>query len=234
MKVLLQSMDTTRQALLPQLKILEENYLITRYGDTYELTPISKLIVNEMAPFVETLKVLDSNMDFWGERDLRFIPPELLDRIRELDPYQINEPAISNIHELNRDFTETSASSKCMCAVTNIFHPNFMELFALWTGNKVKITMVISEDLYNKLKTQNRDDFQQLLDNEYIRFKLYSKPFDFVYFALNDRCLLITMLRKDGWYDNKELISFSRSAINWGRNLLEYYEHSSTPITSID
>ena len=234
MTALLRSMKTTRQALLPQLKILEENYLITHYEDTYELTPISKLIVNEMAHFVDTLKVLDRNVDFWGERDLRFIPHELLDRIRELEPYKINEPSISNIHELNQDFTETSASSGFMCAVTTIFHPNFMDLFALWTENKTNITMIISEELFNKLKIQSRSDFQQLLDNKYIRFKLYSRPFDFVYFAFNERCLLITMLRKDGWYDNKELMSFSKSAIKWGSDLFEYYEANSTPITSID
>lgn len=232
--LLLRSMKTTRQALLPQLKILEENYLINHYEDTYELTPISKLIVNEMAHFVDTLKVLDRNVDFWGERDLHFIPHELLDRIRELEPYKINEPSISNIHELNQDFTETSASSGSMCAVTTIFHPNFMDLFALWTENKTNITMIISEELFNKLKIQSRSDFQQLLDNKYIRFKLYSKPFDFVYFTFNERCLLITMLRKDGWYDNKELMSFSKSAIKWGSDLFEYYEANSIPITSID
>lgn len=233
MKVILESLQTTRQALLPQLKILEENYLITHYEDTYELTPIAKIIVDEMSPFVDTLKVLDTNVDFWGGRDLEFIPTELLERIREFSPYEVNEPSISNIHELNKDFTKTTASSKNMCAVTTIFHPNFMDLFGLWTKNKTSITMVISEDLFNKLKTQNRDDFQQLLDNEYIRFKLYNKPFNFVFFALNDYCLLMTMLRKDGWYDNKELISFSNSALDWGKDLFKYYEKNSTPITGI-
>jgi predicted transcriptional regulator len=41
------------------------------------------------------------------------------------------------------------------------------------------------------------------------------------------------MLKKDGWYDNKELISYSRSALEWGKDLFEYYKLDSTLITTI-
>ena len=231
--ILLQSMNTTRQALLPQLKILEENYLISRRDDKYELTSISKIIVDEMAPFVATLNVLDHNNDFWGERELGFLPSEMLRRIRELEPYTINEPSISNIHELNTEFTETTSSSERMCAVTTIFHPNFMDLFDQWTRNDTNITMILSEELFEKLRTHNLSDFQNLLDNSKIQFRLYCKPFRFVFFSLNDHCLLVTMLKKDGWYDNKELISYSRSALEWGKDLFKYYKMDSTLITTI-
>jgi predicted transcriptional regulator len=40
MENLLKYLETTRQALLPQTKILEDNYLVTHYNDTYELTII--------------------------------------------------------------------------------------------------------------------------------------------------------------------------------------------------
>ncbi len=233
MKNILKSLNTTRQALLPQIRILEDHHLVSQIDDSYQLTTIGERVVDEMIPLLDTVNVLDTNSDFWGERDLDFIPPELLSRIKELGDYQINEPPISNIHELNRDFTEESARSSRMCAVTTIFHPNFVDLFALWTDNKTEITMVISRELYEKLRTHDQDDFQNLLDNEYIKFYLYDRPFNFVYFALNDSCILMTMLTKEGWYDNKELISFSDSAIEWGKDLFAYYLENSTPITKI-
>ncbi|MDW7733504.1 MAG: hypothetical protein SCH66_13885 [Methanolobus sp.] len=43
METLLESLDTTRSALLPQIKILKENHLISKSQDTYELTTIGKL-----------------------------------------------------------------------------------------------------------------------------------------------------------------------------------------------
>ncbi|TGC07496.1 helix-turn-helix transcriptional regulator [Methanolobus halotolerans] len=233
MEALLKSLKTTRQALLPQMRILEDHHLITRLSDVYKLTTIGELIADEMIPLLYTVNVLDHDIDFWGERDLEFIPPELLDRIHELGEYEINEPSISNIHELNKEFTETSATSSKMCAVTTIFHPNFMDLFALWTQNRTEITMVISEELFQKLKEDYLREFQELLDDNYIRFYLYDKPFNFVYFALNDECILMTMLTKEGWYDNKELISLSSTALEWGRSLFAHYLKDSRPITEI-
>jgi predicted transcriptional regulator len=38
METLLRSLNTTRTALLPQLKILKESHLISQSGDTYEST----------------------------------------------------------------------------------------------------------------------------------------------------------------------------------------------------
>jgi len=233
MESLFSALNTTRQALLPQIRILEDHYLVSHHKDTYELTSIGKLIVDEMKPLLSTVDVLDFNTNFWGERDLEFIPPELLGRISELGQYRVNEPCISNIHELNKDFTKKSAISNKMYAATTIFHPNFMELFDLWTSNETEILMVISEELFDKLRTQNHNDFQELLDNPYIKFYLYSKPFNFVYITLNDYCILLTMLKKDGRYDNKELMSYSSTALEWGKELFDHYLKGSTPITGI-
>ncbi|WP_366931319.1 hypothetical protein [Methanolobus sp.] len=83
MENLLKYLETTRQALLPQTKILEDNYLVTHYNDTYELTIIGKLIVNEMIPLLDTIKLLDIDINYWGTRNLNFIPPHLLKILNE-------------------------------------------------------------------------------------------------------------------------------------------------------
>jgi predicted transcriptional regulator len=78
MKALLTSLGTTRQALLPQMRMLEDHYLISHYEDTYELTTIGKLVVDKMAPLVSTLNVLDNDLDYWGTHNIDFIPAHLL------------------------------------------------------------------------------------------------------------------------------------------------------------
>jgi Predicted transcriptional regulator len=45
------------------MKVLEEYYLVDHYGDTYELTDIGELIVDEMFPFLSTLEVFDYDID---------------------------------------------------------------------------------------------------------------------------------------------------------------------------
>jgi len=84
MEFLLKSLHTNRQALLPQIRILDNHYLITHSHDVYVLTTIGKLIVDEMIPFLDTVESLESDIDYWGNHSLDFIPFHLLERISEL------------------------------------------------------------------------------------------------------------------------------------------------------
>ena len=75
MEEVLKSLGTNRQALLPQIRILEEHYLVDHYRDTYELTVVGKLIVDKMKPFLDTLETIDNHISYWGTHDIDFIPP---------------------------------------------------------------------------------------------------------------------------------------------------------------
>lgn len=233
MEAILKSLETTRQALLPQIRTLEDHHLVIGSGDVYELTTIGKRIVDEMTPLIGTIDVLDVDIDFWAERNLDFIPPELLNRIWELKPYKINEASMSDMNQPVKELVETIASSKIMYAVTNIFHPNFMDMFTLWAQSSVEIRMIFSKELFGKLKTEYLSNIQQLMENENFHFYLYDKPFHSLYFAVNDHLILLAMLRKEGWYDEKALVSYSVTARQWGKELFEHYMKDSTPITEL-
>ncbi|WP_167848893.1 helix-turn-helix transcriptional regulator [Methanolobus halotolerans] len=233
MQFILEAHNTTRQTILPQIRILEEHHLVAQLDDSYELTTIGKLIVDEMKPLLETVKTFNMDIEYWGTRDLSFIPSHLFKRLRELNPYQIFKPSISEINHPNKDLIETTASSKKMFAVTNIFHPNFMKLFTLWAENNVEIHMIFSQEFFKKLLEHNRDEFQQLLDNENYHFYRYDKLFHSLYFAVNDHMTLLAILRTKGWFDEKSVTSYSNTARKWTNELFEYYLKDSTRITEL-
>lgn len=54
---LLDCLDTTRQALLPQIRVLQEHCLVSHSKDAYELTAIGKLIVDEMTLLLDKIEV---------------------------------------------------------------------------------------------------------------------------------------------------------------------------------
>jgi predicted transcriptional regulator len=233
MPAILESLDTTRTALLPQVRVLEKNYLVSRHKDNYKLTTLGKLIVDEMTPFLDTLNVFDVNVDYMGNHDLSFIPPELLQRIKELHPYKVIEPSLCDINQPNWELIKTTASSERMCAVTSIFHPNFMDLFNLWAQNEVKVEMVFTKEFFEKLRIQHLIELQQLLSNKNNHFYLYDKSFHSLYFAVNDYCILLVMLQNNGDFDGKSLISYSTTALEWGKDLFDHYLKDSVPITDI-
>ncbi|MDG6245056.1 MAG: transcriptional regulator, partial [Methanolobus sp.] len=127
MEFLLSSLSTTRQALLPQIRILEDHYLIRDYQDVYELTTIGKLIVDYMKPIIDKTEIFDTDIDYWGTHDLDFIPPHLLVRINELGKCKLIKPHITELYEINKEFHEATKKSKSHYIVTTILHPNFPE-----------------------------------------------------------------------------------------------------------
>jgi predicted transcriptional regulator len=74
MEYVLQSLHTTRQSLLPQINILADHHLVNYYNNTCELTLIGKLILDKMLPLVNTVEVLDIDIEYWGTHNLNFIP----------------------------------------------------------------------------------------------------------------------------------------------------------------
>jgi predicted transcriptional regulator len=124
METILSSLNTTRQAVLPQIRILEEHYLVAHYDDTYELTTIGKLIVDEMVSLVGTLEAFDVDIDYWGTRRLDFLPPHLLKKMSELRNCKIINPPITELYSLHKSFNPESMP-RSVYIVTTIFYPDF-------------------------------------------------------------------------------------------------------------
>jgi len=135
METILRSMQTTRQALLPQIRVLEDHQLVTHSDDSYALTKIGKLLVDAMVPLIERIETLDVDIDYWGTHSLEFIPPHLLNRIEEIGKCKINNPSIPEIYDLPQGFEEESKRSKAVFGLTTVFHPNFSSVYKGLTDN---------------------------------------------------------------------------------------------------
>ncbi|WP_370575173.1 helix-turn-helix transcriptional regulator, partial [Methanomethylovorans sp.] len=96
---LTESLDTTRTALLPQTKILNEKHLIRRVDDSYELTTLGKLIVDRMLPLTEMATLLSCEWDYLGTHYLDFIPPDLLRRTDELGECYVVETTLPELFD---------------------------------------------------------------------------------------------------------------------------------------
>ena len=233
MESLFSALNTTRQALLPQIRILEGHYLVSHHKDTYELTTSGKLIVDEMEPLLSTVDVLDFNTSFWGERDLEFIPPSLLKRIYELGECKIIKPNIAEAYNILEDFHEYSKKSESTFAVTNFLYPDYQILFSELILNGVNTYFIASKDLLETIRTQHYCYFKMLMENKLFHLFVYPEKIHVLGFALNDRYTLLSILNTSGEFDNKHVLCSSTSALEWGKELFDHYLKDSTPITGI-
>ncbi|MDW7732780.1 MAG: winged helix-turn-helix domain-containing protein [Methanolobus sp.] len=233
MVTLLQSLKTTRQSLLPQIRILEEHHLVTSSNDIYELTTIGKLVVDEMIPFLDTIEVFDYDIEYWGTHNLDFIPPYLLERVHDFCSCKVITPSILELYDVNKEFFEYSNKSKSLTLVVTFLYPNFPVIYGEWIKNVEHITFIASKELYEKIKSNYSNEFQKYIDTGKFDFFVYTNAMNFVSFAHNDYCTFFRLLLKTGEYDNKQLICCNPRAVEWNIELSEYYLKESIQITEI-
>ena len=237
---LLMSLKTTRNELLPQIKLLEKHHLISHYEDTYESTAIGKLLVDEMVPLLQKIEVLDSDIDYWGTHKLDFIPPHLFKRLLELKECQIINPYTqsiyarpSEIYGTDDKFQETSKNCDNFYAVSAFFHPNFINMFTEMLHGNVRINVIVTPNVFDIIRNQYQAEYMEIIKSKLFNLFVYPKEIDFVSFAYNEYYLLMRLLTSEGNYDYKYMLSSSQSALDWGKELFEYYSKDSVPLARI-
>jgi len=233
MEEILKNLQTTRQSLLPQVRILEEHHLVFHYDDIYELSTIGKLIVDEMIPLMNTIDFLESDIDYWGTHNIDFIPPYLLNRICELGCCDLIEVPLHQLFDEDKQFLEEAKNTDSLFIVTSFVFPNYRKFFAELIANNVNIKVIFSQDIYEKVIRDIPGDIHHYLKTSNVQFYLYHGNFKFLSFSYTDHVVLIRLLNLEGNYDNKRLFCSGNSARVWAKELFEFYLKDSTPITEL-
>ncbi|KXS40696.1 MAG: hypothetical protein AWU59_2429 [Methanolobus sp. T82-4] len=233
MDFLLKELDSTRQALLPQIRILEDHFLVTGYNDVYELTTIGKLIADEVQPLLGTMDVLNEDIEYWGTHKLDFIPEHLRLNIRDLQGFRTIKPSLTEMFELNREYYDYAKKSGSLYKLTTYFHPDFPAFFEELTDNNVRINFIITEDLLDKLRSERYGDYAKSMGNELINLFVYPKKTDLLTYTFNDHCILMRLLKDNGESDVNHIICNNPSAVEWGRKMFEHFLQDSIPVTGM-
>jgi len=232
MGFLLCSLNTTRQALLPQIRILEEHHIVFHDMDTYELTTVGKLVVSEMVPLIGTLETFDIDIDYWGTHDFDFIPPFLWNRMNDLQECEIITPPLTELYSLHKTYHENKIT-EYVYSVGNLFYPDYRTKFTEMIDNNITINYIVSEDLLNKVRTEYYEDFKVFIKSKYFKLYVYNKEMNFLFFTFDDYHIVINSLKKDGNCDNKYILCNTEDALKWGKDLFDHYLRNSIPITDI-
>ena len=210
---ILKSLDTTRQALLPQMKILEEHYLVEHYEDIYELTTIGNIIVDEMLPLLDIIEVFDSSIDYWGTHQLDFLPSYILKKVNKLKICNVINPPLDEAYELNKQVVEDCYKSKSVFIIATFFHPMYTTLFSKLIENNVNIYAIFSQDVLDLIRSNYYAEYEKLRTENLIHLFLYPKKMNFQAFVLTDFCILMRLLKNNGDADSKHVICSNQSAL---------------------
>jgi predicted transcriptional regulator len=233
MEAILNSLKTTRQSLLPQMKILREHQLITGSNDIYKLTLIGKLLINSIIPFLSTVNIFDNDIDYWGTHNLDFIPSHLLERICELKDYEIISPPFVDIHKLNDKILKTSPISKSHYGIITYFHPLFLKFVSDMIANNVNVYLIMPQNAIDKIKTEQLSEFEKLLGTDLFHLFVCPDDLNLVGFACNDYYLYMRQLKQNGEFETKYVLCNDEMALKWGKELFDWYLINSAQVTEI-
>ncbi len=233
MNIILESLETTRQSLLPQMKILRNHHLITCSNDIYELTPIGKHIVNPMIPLLDITRVFDKKIDYWGTHNFDFIPSDLLKRIFKCDELKYMMPHVTEFYENDKEFHKASMNSKSHYIISTFVHPNFKELVDDHVSNGVDLYFIITQDLRDKLVNEHYENFAKIIQNKLVHVFVYAKKMNFQFVSINEYYILLSLLKNNGEIDSKYVLCRDKTALEWGKEFFEYYLKDSVPVTEI-
>ncbi|AKB74932.1 Transcriptional regulator, ArsR family [Methanosarcina lacustris Z-7289] len=219
----------------PQVKILREKHLIVQDKDLYRLSEMGKIIVEKMKPLLETLSVLEENVDYWVDRDISKIPPFLLSRVSELGHCIIIEPRIEHMFEMIPEFVKNAEEAKKFEAVISYFHPLFPSFFLGLAEKGTSVSLILPESILKRwVDNDYREQTRQFLQIGNTKLLVCKDCEMTPNIVAADNFMGIALFPKEAAFGRKYLISFEPGALAWGKELYEYYEQSAEQIQNID
>lgn len=233
MTFLLDSLNTSRQALLPQMKILKEHGLLFQSGDAYELTVTGKLIVDQMNPFLGIIETLSSSSHYLESHNVGAIPEHFLKRIKEIRGFTLVEPEHVNSVELNADYLTDCLASRAVYFVYTFLHPGSFSVLDKLVAKGIEVSIILSKELAQKMIDEMYDICKHTLTLENVKIYVYEKDVEISSLTVCDTGFLLRMLSKGNEYSNKQIICSSPEGRKWGKDLYDYHLKDAKLMTEI-
>lgn len=209
--------------MLPQIKKLKDEHLVLQEDRKYRLTPLAEILVEKMEPLLDVLQVIEKNMDYWEERNLTALPRSLLKRINDLQSCFLVKPDPDNIFEPSAVFLENIKKSKKILSFSSIFHPVFSEIFLANEDDDTEITLIVTEKICERLKTDFEKELQLYLAREKRRLFICKDEIKIAMLVKTERFMAADFLTLKGVFDQETIIGFEPAALAWTEDLILHY-----------
>jgi predicted transcriptional regulator len=229
MEDIVSTLHVTPTGMLPQIKKLKEESLISQENKEYRLTPLAEILVEKMEPLLDTLEVIEGNLHYWHERDLSSIPHSFLERLNELKSCALIEPDPDNIFEPPAIFLENIRKSRQILSYSSIFHPIFPEIFTK-KGENTEITLIVTQKIYERLKNDFEKELELYMAGEKRRLFVCVDEVRIAMIIKTECFMSADFLTSKGAFDQETLIGFDPAPMKWAEDLILYYRDKAQEI----
>ncbi|MDI9646088.1 MAG: winged helix-turn-helix domain-containing protein [Archaeoglobales archaeon] len=209
---------------LKHLKKLEESKLIEKNGKTYRLTYLGDLTSTALENFVNFVEFIKKDIEYWASHDLSCLPENFKLRLPEIGKYELIKSYGEEVLRHFKIFSEIYKNSKKVRALSAVMFPPHPRMFAeIATRSDVEVIIT------NKMLKNLEEYYQEELE-KYIKAggKIFICDDVKITIITTERALCMGFFFRDGVYDTESgLLSYDKSAINWGFEVFEYFKAKS-------
>ena len=226
-------LNVTATGMLPQIKILEEEHLLEKEDKTYTLTPMGRVLVSQMGPFIQTVDVFSRHKKFWQEHAIGELPPEILSDIRALGNYQIIENSDEDIFDINA-FLSNIAGATSIKGISHTVHPKYPSFFLSLARRGTEASLILTPGVFKIMREKYRDLLEEGLRIPTASVYVSKKDIKFS-FIVTDSYFSVSLFYANGVFDSKnDVISRDPSALAWGERIFAYYKAQSEKVEGLD
>ncbi|MDW7731845.1 MAG: transcriptional regulator FilR1 domain-containing protein, partial [Methanolobus sp.] len=192
-----------------------------------------KLIVKEMISFLSTVDMFGGNCKYLGTHFIDFIPPLLLKTLPDVGMGKVMEISAQNFYDVDKEFLGKALESHEWLEITSALHPTFRDFYVEMTDYVTEVSVIITQEVYEKAKQEYYDEFKELIDLDLISIYMYPESLGFTSFTVAGQSIKFRLLTLKGMHDNKSISFSGPAALEWGKELFEYYRRQSVPVIEI-
>ena len=204
------------------LNKLEYNNHVQKVDKIYELTPMTKLYLNQILEFKKSMDVIKNFNSLWEKHNINNLSDECIQNITYLYESKLIETNPIDIYKTHNSQKKQMMNSHDVKAIFPYLHPDYPKLIEKILENNGSIELIMNRKIYRKLMYKIDDKLRKIsVKNGNLKVNTLNNNID-IYLLICDKTMNLGLFKNDGSYDqNRLLTSNSEESINWAESLFQ-------------
>jgi predicted transcriptional regulator len=218
------SLELTSPEIIPHIKKLLNKNIINKVDNRYYLTNIGFALIKKYRQLIKIIDIIEENEAFWNNHDIGLIPQNFFERVNELGQCITIKNKNVNINEAHEQTLKNVMESKSIVGVISSFHSDYITILLKKASESTPINIIFTEDVFNYVNLNYKIKLNNLYAYNTVRFFIVNENIKYN-FVVTNKFISLSLPFNNGIFDNSEcILSFDKSAINWGTDLFNFYK----------
>ncbi|MDY6865240.1 MAG: transcriptional regulator FilR1 domain-containing protein [Halobacteriota archaeon] len=228
-----EELNLTTSNIIHAMKALEDMEIVEKDREVYSLTNIGYIIYTIFNDVIGSISALTKNREFWFSHDISGIPIHLERSIGLLRNCEVIKSTPDDVIKAYSNFIEQISLARDMKGVSPIYCIEFYHRVKALLKNKINVELILTEVVLEAILEADEEEpdfLKEAHSDGYVRLFMVDDDVK-VAFTITDSVISLGFFDDKGNYDlANDLVGYDEGALEWGRQLYEYYRNQAREV----